>query len=467
MDSSPHHEPTSSVNSAEPESHHGTPETKMTLLSPEEFRTESNDTVQEDLRLNQPPTFLLGAVPVKANSKGKAPKHGPACFQDPFVIHTSATPTIENAGLLKFSPAAPAFTPLGLASNAGDSVVSHTLKVPAMITPQRATNSPTSPYSAPLVPRTSFADSGSVMISQIDRRTPASDLERLINPAKYRTMRHFVLESLSITGTVYVSFTDIRDAIEVVSALQEFRGQWLAQYLPVPSYAIDIQHIRLSSISAPQFEGQLMVKAEFSGPAIYFNIDTVGRLIFDLLNNYGSIMAYEAVHTMHPIVAYRAEFYEIKDADHAMVHLNGFRIAACTMSVAPYRGEGPLMIGGEEKDLANNFHELNLAGSTETLSAPLHCSPLGSPYSIPSLNFTGNLTPAFSNPQQSPSPFGVTSPSYAVHRADMLPPTGMAQWSNDSIAHYTSLGHIVKIQEVPSDKERATCRITLVVTTMW
>lgn len=229
MDSSPHHEPTSSVNSAEPESHHGTPETKMTLLSPEEFRTESNDTVQEDLRLNQPPTFLLGAVPVKANSKGKTPKHGPACFQDPFVIHTSATPTIENAGLLKISPAAPAFTPLGLASNAGDSVVSHTLKVPAMITPQRATNSPTSPYSAPLMPRTSFADSGferalspgtsgtqpsrssetssssihspvvarqstksghfssdgpvsrSVMISQIDRRTPASDLERLIN----------------------------------------------------------------------------------------------------------------------------------------------------------------------------------------------------------------------------------------------------------------------------------------------
>ncbi|KAL9591031.1 MAG: hypothetical protein Q9203_000131 [Teloschistes exilis] len=452
MDSSPHHEPTSSVNSAEPESHHGTPETKMTLLSPEEFRTESNDTVQEDLRLNQPPTFLLGAVPVKANSKGKAPKHGPACFQDPFVIHTSATPTIENAGLLKFSPAAPAFTPLGLASNAGDSVVSHTLKVPAMITPQRATNSPTSPYSAPLVPRTSFADSGSVMISQIDRRTPASDLERLINPAKYRTMRHFVLESLSITGTVYVSFTDIRDAIEVVSALQEFRGQWLAQYLPVPSYAIDIQHIRLSSISAPQFEGQLMVKAEFSGPAIYFNIDTVGRLIFDLLNNYGSIMAYEAVHTMHPIVAYRAEFYEIKDADHAMVHLNGFRIAACTMSVAPYRGEGPLMIGGEEKDLANNFHELNLAGSTETLKPNASfLQPSAVPLTI--WSYIAQLRSAQSR--------------RGLPCVPMLPPTGMAQWSNDSIAHYTSLGHIVKIQEVPSDKERATCRITLVVTTMW
>lgn len=141
-----------------------------------------------------------------------------------------------------------------------------------------------------------------------------------------------ILESLSLTGTVYVSFTDVRDAIEIVSALQNFRGHWLAQYLPVPSYAIDVQRVSLNSISAPQFEGQLVVKAEFSGPAIYFNIDTVGRLILDLLNNYGNIMAYEVIHSMHPVVAYRAEFYDIKDADHAMVHLNGFRIAACSLS---------------------------------------------------------------------------------------------------------------------------------------
>ncbi|KAL8632267.1 hypothetical protein Q9189_002057 [Teloschistes chrysophthalmus] len=507
MDLYPHHEPTSSVNSAEPESQHGTPETKMTLLSPEEFRTDSNDTIQEDLRLNQPPAFLLGAVPVKTNSKGKASKHGPAYIQDPFVIHTSATPTIENAGLQKFSPAAPAFTPSGLASNPSDAVISHTLKVPAMLTPQRATNSPASPYSDPLLPGTSFVDLGfervlspgtsgtqpsrssetssssihspgvarqstksghfssdgpvsrSVMISQIDRRIPASDLERLINPAKYRSLRHLVLESLSATGTVYASFTDVRDAIEVVSVLQELRSQWLAQYLPVPSYAIDTQHVRLSSISAPQFEGQLMVKAEFSGPAIYFNIGTVGRLILDLLNNYGNIMAYEAVHTMYPIVAYRAEFYETKDADHAMVHLNGFRIAACTMSVALYRGEGPLMIGGKESDLENSFHKMNLAGSTGTLSTPLQRSPLFSPYSIPSPNFTGTLTPNFSNPQQSPLLFGGTSPSYAMHGADvrslvsLYPPASPAFGLRNAIwngVDVTSHGHGAMIQRLHS-----------------
>lgn len=129
------------------------------------------------------------------------------------------------------------------------------------------------------------------------------------------------------------------------------------------------------------------------------------------------------------------------------------------MSVAPYRGEGPLMIGGEEMDLANNFHELNLAGSTGTLSAPLQCSPLVSPYSIPSLNFTGNLTPAFSNPQQSPSPFGVTSPSYAVHGADvgslvsLYPPASPAfglqntSWNGVDVASH---GHGAMVQRLHS-----------------
>ena len=135
------------------------------------------------------------------------------------------------------------------------------------------------------------------------------------------------MENLPLTGTVYVSFTDVRDAIELVSFLRTFQGSWLVQYLPVPSYAIAAQPEGSRSFSAAPFEGQLVVRAEFSGPDIYFDKDTVGRLILDILNNYGGIMAFEAVIIVHPVVAYRAEFYDTKDADHAMAHLNGFRIA--------------------------------------------------------------------------------------------------------------------------------------------
>ena len=136
-----------------------------------------------------------------------------------------------------------------------------------------------------------------------------------------------VLENLPVTGTIYVSFADLRDAIEAVRALRGLGWDLLVQYLSVPEPPIDSEQEDWKSFSAPKYEGQLLVKAEFSGPAVYFNTDTVGRLILDLLNNYGSVMAYKAISTMHPVVAYRAEFFDVKDADHAIVHLNGFRIA--------------------------------------------------------------------------------------------------------------------------------------------
>lgn len=69
------------------------------------------------------------------------------------------------------------------------------------------------------------------------------------------------------------------------------------------------------------------MNAHFSGPSAFFNLDTVSRLILDLLNNYGGIKAYDPMVTVYPVVSYRAEFYDTKDAEHATVHLNGFRIA--------------------------------------------------------------------------------------------------------------------------------------------
>lgn len=138
-----------------------------------------------------------------------------------------------------------------------------------------------------------------------------------------------VLENLSLTGTVFVSFTDIRDAIETVTTLHRLRGDWLVQYLPLSSYGL---HPREANGTTSKYESQLLVKASFSGPSMFFDLDTVSRLILDLLNNYGGIMAYDAVITVYPVVVYRAEFYDTKDAEHAIVHLNGFRIAVLNSS---------------------------------------------------------------------------------------------------------------------------------------
>lgn len=69
------------------------------------------------------------------------------------------------------------------------------------------------------------------------------------------------------------------------------------------------------------------MQADFSGPPMYFDLGTVSRLILDMLNNYGDIMAYDAVIAVYPLVAYRVEFFDTRDAERAIIHLHGFRLA--------------------------------------------------------------------------------------------------------------------------------------------
>ncbi|KAL8828891.1 MAG: hypothetical protein Q9170_006408 [Blastenia crenularia] len=413
MLSSHHHDPSSSVNSADAGSHHGTPETKLTALSPEECQSNHVSTVQDVLRSNQPPSFSLEAVPTKGVLKGNLIKSTTAGYQDPFVISSPGFGSAASNEPPKLSAVAPSFTPLGLAENTGGNIVSHTLTVPVNGSSAPRMYSPGRHLSVPLMPETPYSQesfeghlspvasrtlrsysnqtspssmrspglerqqmksgqfssdsqiSRSMMISQIDRCTPTAHLENIISPHTFKSRKDLVLENLSLSGTAYASFTDIRDAIQAMAALQGLRNDWAVQYVPTPlhrPYSKDHQH---SSSWSSEYEGQILVKAEFSGPPIYFDLDTVSRLILDLLHNYGSMMAYDAVITVHPVVAYRAEFFDTKDADHAIAHLNGFRIA------------------------------LDLEANGAAWSTPSQRSPLSSPYHFPSPTLTGSLTPNF------------------------------------------------------------------------
>ena len=140
-----------------------------------------------------------------------------------------------------------------------------------------------------------------------------------------------MLDKLPVTGTIYVNFKDVRDAMEVVRSLHGLGRDLVLEYLAVPRLSANSENDDWNERLAPKYEGQLLVKAEFSGPAVYFNTDTVERLILDLLNNYGTVMAYETVSTDYPVVAYRAEFFDAENAGHAIVHLNGFRIAVSNL----------------------------------------------------------------------------------------------------------------------------------------
>ncbi|CAO1604063.1 hypothetical protein XANCAGTX0491_007629 [Xanthoria calcicola] len=436
MNTGHRHEPSSSFDSADAGSpHHGTPDTKSTALSPEEFR--QGITTQSSTTTNQPPAFLLGAVPPRGL------KSATMAYHDPFVTsklgQSAGYP--RDSSKNKLSPIAPAFTPLALGGDTGENIVSSTLMVPN--DPSRGTCcSPGSLQSSPLPPETPNAQacgepcspgvqrqpmksgnfssdsfvSRSVVVSHIDVRTPAADIESLISPTRYRSRKHLVLEDLSLTGTIYVSFADIREAIEVVRALRGQGRDWLVEFLSVRKPQIDFEHDDWKGLLAPKYEGQVLVKAEISAPAFQFTTDTVGRLIIDLLSNYGSVMAYDAINTVYPVVAYRAEFFDVRNGDHAIIHLNGFRIAGCKMSVQPYRDEGPVIVGQEDGFFVDRFSQMGMGSAPTNPTIPNPLSPLLSPYSVPSPSHNGTLTPGFLNSPSSPMFFGGLSPGFLVQQ---------------------------------------------------
>ena len=197
-----HHEPSSSFDSADAGSPlHGTPDTKSTALSPEEFR--HGITNQGPTTANQPPAFLLGAVPLRGS------KSATLTYHDPFVTSKLARSGgySRDPSKIKLSPIAPAFTPLALGGASGGNIVSSTLTVPISSARGGTYCSPSSLQSSPLIPETSYTKtihgpyspfvqrqptkvgnfssdslvSRSVVVSGIDTRTAASEIESLIS----------------------------------------------------------------------------------------------------------------------------------------------------------------------------------------------------------------------------------------------------------------------------------------------
>lgn len=79
--------------------------------------------------------------------------------------------------------------------------------------------------------------------------------------------------------------------------------------------------------SSSLYAGQVLVKADFTGPRHRFDPVTVGHMIKELLENYGEIMGFQAGVKTTLNATYRAEFYDTGSADLALAYLNGFRIA--------------------------------------------------------------------------------------------------------------------------------------------
>ena len=381
ISSSPH-------SSEEVGSFRGTPETKLTAFSPEEFRTGTKTSAHRSSKLHVPPTYNLNEGQVMMSA---------ACdtivdSQDPFFTTKGGSSNRVATAVPKLSPTASDFEPSGQLNTikSGLSTTARNL-LPLAIPGHNATSAigVLAASSVPDIPQTklplksypssltteslispvsqgSFSSSfGSITvvnspkvgpfttdgdtsrylkIGNMAARISAKELEETFNvshePRSKRVMRslnvnktcffsslkHVVLAHSTRTGSILVHFSDIRDAHKAYSKAQATRHDWQIQYTAATDFARERLTGNASHVPVSVYEGQVVVKAEHAGPRERFDVRSIGHLIKEILENYGDIMAFELNLAEPPVVAVRAEFFDTGSADSALVHLDGFKI---------------------------------------------------------------------------------------------------------------------------------------------
>lgn len=113
MDSAQQPPPSGSPNSSEEiESHHGTPETKISSFSPEDFRNQPKTSAYGTVRANLPPAFSLGQSQDMSSPTSKLGNLALFASQDPFIsISGCASAGRSGNDPPKLSPVASTFTP--------------------------------------------------------------------------------------------------------------------------------------------------------------------------------------------------------------------------------------------------------------------------------------------------------------------------------------------------------------------
>lgn len=105
----------SSSSSGEIGSLHGTPETKSTLFSPENFREQPKIPVKKSTKVSIPPTFNIHSTTVNENPTRVVVLASISKEQDPFTGNCDTYPGhLTSFAGLKLSPIAASFTPLTL-----------------------------------------------------------------------------------------------------------------------------------------------------------------------------------------------------------------------------------------------------------------------------------------------------------------------------------------------------------------
>ena len=128
---------------------------------------------------------------------------------------------------------------------------------------------------------------------------------------------------LAVTGLFYVRFADIRDSDKAHMIINAHRREWNVQYILPKQFASKFhpEKLRLSPVS--MYEGQILVRAEYSGLPQFFDAVATGHRIKEALERYGCVIAFQLGMVKDSVAAYRAEYSNVNTIDNALSCLNG------------------------------------------------------------------------------------------------------------------------------------------------
>lgn len=139
---------------------------------------------------------------------------------------------------------------------------------------------------------------------------------------EFATLRGPVLNELSSLGKVYVAFADSREAKKAIEKVRLLRPEWRVFPLTAREY---VQHSEPSLLQqTSDYEGHLLVSVYYDSRNPTFNSHTVARSLQTLAMTFGDLKAFDLLpRGQENVSEFHLEFYNTRDADNAMVTLNG------------------------------------------------------------------------------------------------------------------------------------------------
>lgn len=205
---------------------------------------------------------------------------------------------------------------------------------------------------------------------------------------EFATLKGPVLNELSSLGKVYVAFADSREAKKAIEKVRLLRPEWRIFPLTAKEY---VQHSEPSLLhQTSDYEGHLLVSMYYDSRNPTFNSHTVARSLQTLATTFGDLKAFDLLPRGQDNVSeFHLEFYNTRDADNAMVTLNGTTVDDCILDITLFKPDvtedrpfnvlpslSPVKDGGSR--YGTSYHRSSPSAPTRPFRTPyMELSPTG------------------------------------------------------------------------------------------